>query len=198
MKILIICVIILILINIVSIRIKIYKEINRDITFHLIITKSLKIKIDLTKLLSRQIKKYIHDTSTDKKAYDIKQAIETFRYHKELISKVTHIFNGNVVYLSVNSLYYLENLNYYLALYYLYSYIQNLLYINLNKVKATCFKTKLKNTTLKTEINIDVETYMYKVIILLIKRRKEIFKIKGKFNEQSSNNRIIKNIHVKH
>ena len=70
--------------------------------------------------------------------------------------------------------------------------------INLNKVKSTCFKTRLKSTSFKTEINVDIETYLFKIILLLIKQRKEIFKIKGKFNEQSSNNRIIKNINVKH
>ena len=85
-----------------------------------------------------------------------------------------------------------------LAVYYLYSYIQNQLYINLNKVKSTCFKTRLKNISLKTEINIDLETNVYKILLLLIKRRKEIYKLKGKYHEQSSNNRIIKNINVKH
>ena len=146
----------------------------------------------------KKLKNYIYDTSTQKKVYDIKQTIETLRYHRELINSVAHIFNGNVVYLSINSFYYLDNLQLYLALYYLYSFIQNQLYINLNKVSSTCFKTRIKNTSINTEVHIDLETYVFKIIILVIKRRKEIFKIKEKFNEQSSNNRIIKNINVKH
>lgn len=198
MKTLIIIIIFFVLVCVIKIRIKVYKEINKDIKVYLIITKSLRIKIDLTSFLHKKLNQYIYDTSNEKKVYDIKKTIETFRYHKELINEVAHIFNGNIVYLSVNSFYYLDNLQLYLAIYYLYSYIQNALYINLNKVKSTCFKTRLKNTPLKTEINIDVETYLYKIIYLIIKRRKEIFKIKEKFNEQSSNNRIIKNINVKH
>ena len=198
MKVLIIVSIIICLISITSVRVKIYKEINDNLKVYLIITKSIRVKINLTNIINKQIKNYLYDTSSQEKAYDIKQAIETFRYHKELIKGATHIFNGNIVYLSVNSLYYLDNLNYYLAIYYLYSYIQNLLYINLNKVKSTCFKTRLKNTSFKTEINIDIETYIYKIIYLLIKRRREIFKIKENFNEQSSNNRTVKNLNVKH
>ena len=42
------------------------------------------------------------------------------------------------------------------------------------------------------------ETYIYKIIYLLIKRRREIFKIKENFNEQSSNHRIVENINVQH
>ena len=198
MKEVIIITFILVLLSITKIRFKVYKEINQKTRVCLIITKSLRIKIDLTNYIYNKFKNYIYDTTSDKKVYDIKKTIETIRIHKELANEVTHIFNGNILFLSVNSFYYLDNLSYYLAIYYLYSYIQNQLYINLNKVKSTCFKTRLKNTALKTEIHIDIETYLFKIIYLLIKRRKEIFKIKEKFNEQSSNNRIIKNFNVKH
>lgn len=198
MKEVIIIALILSLILITSIRIKVYKENNKKLHLYLIITKSIRIKVDLTKFINEKLKHYIYDTTSDKKVYDIKNAIETFRYHKELITEATHIFNGNIVYFSVNSFYFLDNLSYYLAVYYLYSYIQNQLYINLNKVKSTCFKTRLKKSKFNTEINVDIETYLYKIIYLLIKRRREIFKIKEKFNEQSSNSRIIKNINVKH
>ena len=60
--------------------------------------------------------------------------IVTMKHNKKLLKSIINIFNGNVVYLSVNSYYYLDNLNLYLSMYYLYSYIQNQLYANLNKV----------------------------------------------------------------
>ncbi len=198
MKELIIAALILVLILCIKIRIKVYKQVNQKIIINLIITKSLRIKINLTNYLNKKFKNYIYDTSKEKKVYDIKKAIETLRYHKELINNVSHIFNGNIIYFSINSFYYLDNLQFYLALYYLYSFIQNSLYINLNKVSSTCFKTRVKNTSFNTEIYVDLETYVFKILLLLIKRRKEIFKIKEKFNEQPSNNRIIKNINVKH
>lgn len=198
MKVLLVIFVLLILFLICSIRLKVYKINNEEIRVNIIVSKSLKIKIDLTKYLSKKINSYIYNTSSEKKVYDIKQSIETFRYHKNLVKSMIHIFNGNTVYLSVNSFYYLDNLSLYLALYYLYSYIQNQLYINLNKVKSTCFKTRIKNISLKTEINIDLETYVFKLIILFIKRRKELLKLKEEYNEQPSNNRAIKNIYGKY
>ena len=171
---------------------------NDEFTLNLIITKSLKIKINLKKYIYKYSKRYIYNTSNEKKINDIKNTIVTMKYNKKLLRSIINIFNGNVVYLSVNSYYYLDNLNLYLSMYYLYSYIQNLLYINLNKVSATCFKTRLKNTLLNTELELDLETRLYKVLILLIKKRKEIFKIKERYNEQSSNRRIVKNINVQH
>lgn len=198
MKVLLIIFVLLILFLICSIRLKVYKVNNEEIRVNIIVSKSLKIKIDLTKYISKKINSYIYNTSSEKKVYDIKQSIETFRYHKDLVKSMIHIFNGNNVYLSVNSFYYLDNLSLYLALYYLYSYIQNQLYINLNKVKSTCFKTRIKNISLKTEINIDLETYVFKLIFLFIKRRKELLKLKEEYNEQPSNNRTIKNIYGKY
>lgn len=198
MKVLLIIFVLLILFLICSIRLKVYKINNEEIRVIIIVSKSLKIKIDLTKYISKKINSYIYNTSSEKKVYDIKQSIETFRYHKDLVKSMIHIFNGNTVYLSVNSFYYLDNLSLYLALYYLYSYIQNQLYINLNKVKSTCFKTRIKNISLKTEINIDLETYVFKLIFLFIKRRKELLKLKEEYNEQPSNNRTIKNIYGKY
>ena len=198
MKVLLVIFVLLILFLICSIRLKVYKVNNEEIRVNIIVSKSLKIKIDLTKYISKKINSYIYNTSSEKKVYDIKQSIETFRYHKDLVKSMIHIFNGNNVYLSVNSFYYLDNLSLYLALYYLYSYIQNQLYINLNKVKSTCFKTRIKNISLKTEINIDLETYVFKLIFLFIKRRKELLKLKEEYNEQPSNNRTIKNIYGKY
>lgn len=198
MKVIITIVVILILISICSIRLRVYKYNGKQLRVNLIISKSLRIKIDLTKYIYKKIGSYLVNTSSEKKINDIKESIETFRYHKDLVKSIIHIFNGKVVYLSINSLYYLDNLNFYLTLYYLYSYIQNQLYINLNKVTATCFKTRLKNIPFNTEINIDLETYVYKILLLVIKRRKELFKIKEDFNEQPSNNRIAKNIYGKY
>ena len=198
MKVIITIVVILILISICSIRLRVYKYNGNQLRVNLIISKSLRIKIDLTKYIYKKIGSYLVNTSSEKKINDIKESIETFRYHKDLVKSIIHIFNGKVVYLSINSLYYLDNLNFYLTLYYLYSYIQNQLYINLNKVTATCFKTRLKNIPFNTEINIDLETYVYKILLLVIKRRKELFKIKEDFNEQPSNNRIAKNIYGKY
>lgn len=198
MKVLLVIFVLLILFLICSIRLKVYKVNNEEIRVNIIVSKSLKIKIDLTKYISKKINSYIYNTSSEKKVYDIKQSIETFRYHKDLVKSMIHIFNGNTVYLSVNSFYYLDNLSLYLALYYLYSYIQNQLYINLHKVKSTCFKTRIKNISLKTEINIDLETYVFKLIFLFIKRRKELLKLKEDYNEQPSNNRAIKNIYGKY
>lgn len=198
MKVIIIVVVILFFLSICSIRLKVYKYNGREFKVNLIISKSLKIKIDVTKYIHKKIDSYIFNTSSEKKIHDIKASIETFRYHKDLVQSFIHIFNGKVVYLSINSLYYLDNLEFYLTLYYLYSYIQNQLYINMNKVSATCFKTRLKNTKFNTEINIDLETYVYKVLVLIFKRRKELFKIKEEINEQPSNNRIVKNIYGKY
>lgn len=198
MKALIVIIIIFLLFGSTCIRIRVYKEIYSKINFYLIISNSFRIKIDLTNFINKKFEYFLYDTSSETKIIDIKKSIELFRYHKDLIKDLSHIFNGNVVYLSINSFYYLDNLNYYLAVYYLYSYIQNLLYINLNKVKSTCFKTRVKNTKILTEVNVDIETYVFKIIYIIIKRRKELLKIKEKFYEQSSNNRIIKNIDVKH
>ena len=198
MKVIIIIVVILFLICICSIRLKVYKYNGGKLKVNLIISKSLKIKIDLTNYINKKIDSYIFNTSSEKKIHDIKASIETFRYHKDLVQSFIHIFNGRVVYLSINSLYYLDNLEFYLTLYYLYSYIQNQLYINLNKVSATCFKTRLKNTPFNTELSIDLETYVYKIVIFIFKRRKELFKLKEEINEQPSNNRIIKNIYGKY
>ncbi len=200
MKVIIIVVSFLFIISICfcSIRLKVYKYNGQKLQINIIISKSFRIKINLTNKVLKNLSDYIYKTSSDKKIYDIKHMIETFRYHKDLVQSFIHNFNGNIVYLSINSFYYLDDLRYYLTIYYLYSYIQNQLYINLNKVTSTCFKTRLKNTSFNTEINIDLETRVYKMIYFLYKRRKELYKLKEVYNEQSSNYRIIKNINVEH
>lgn len=200
MKVIIIVVSVLIIISVCvcTIRLKVHKYNGKDLQINIIISKSFKFKVNITNEFYKKMNEYINKTSSDKKVYDIKHMIEIFRYHKDLVQSFLHNFNGNVVYLSINSFYYLDNLNLYLALYYLYSYIQNQLYINLNKVTSTCFKTRLKNTSFNTEINIDLETRVYKMIIFLYKRRKELSKLKEDFNEQPSNNRVVKNIYGKY
>lgn len=200
MKIIIVVLSVLIIIGvcICTIRLKIYKYNGQTLQISVIISKTFRFKVNLTNNIYKELKKYIQESTSDKKNKAIKYMMEMFRYHKDLLKDFIHIFNGNIVYLSINSFYYLDNLNYYLALYYLYSYIQNQLYINLNKVSATCFKTRLKNTSFNTEVNIDLETRVYKMIIFLFKRQKDLLKIKEKFNEQPSNNRVIKNIYGKY
>lgn len=198
MKVIIVISIILLLILSTSIRLKIYKVINKELSISIIITRSLKIRINLKKYIYKKLTKYIYDTSNEKKIKDIKNSIKTFNHHKELIKSLINLFNGNIIYLSINSYYYINNLNLYLSLYYLYSYIQNELYLNLHKVKNSCFKTRLKKTPLDLEVHIDLETKVYKLALFMIKRGKEIFKIKERYNEQSSNYRIVKNINVKY
>ena len=72
MKELIIVALILVLVLCIKIRIKVYKQVNQKIIVNLIITKSLRIKINLTNYLNKKFKNYIYDTSKEKKVYDIK------------------------------------------------------------------------------------------------------------------------------
>ena len=79
---------ILILISICSIRLRVYKYNSKQLRVNLIISKSLRIKIDLTKYIYKEIGSYLVNTSSEKKINDIKESIETFRYHKDLVKSI--------------------------------------------------------------------------------------------------------------
>ncbi len=190
MKIILLIILILFFILMINIRIKIYKVNTDSLKVSLILFKIFPIKFKLIKV-NNLISKSITNISlkTDKKK------IKMFFNHQKLIKKLINLFTANTCFFSINTKYYLDNLNLYLSTFYLYSFIQNLLYTNLSKLKKSCFKSRIKKVDVKLEIDLDLETKVYKLIYFLVKNNQELIKIfKELKNERSSNMRIIENI----
>lgn len=193
MKILLIILLLIILILMTNLQIRVTKINNKNIELYIIIFKIIPLKFKLKEINLSQI--------------DNIKINNIIKANKELINK-THIlliknilktFDGKTIYFSINTSYYIYNLASYLTTFYIYSFIQNLLYMNLNKIRRSCFKSRIKNTKANLEIDIVLETKFYKLLIVLLQNIKLIKRIyKERKYEQSSNRRIIKNIDVKY
>lgn len=194
MKILLIITLILFLILIINLRFKIYKVNREELSIYLIVFKLMPIKIKLTNVNQP----LISDLDQNQLQKD-KNAAKLFFKHQNLVKKLIGIFSANTCFFSINTKYYLANLPLYLSTFYLYSLMQNLLYTNLAKLKKSCFKSRVKKVDIRLEIDLDLETKVYKVLFFMIKYRKELLKVfKEVQNERSSNLRIVKNIDGKY
>lgn len=108
-----------------------------------------------------------------------------------MIKNLIKQFDGEVIYFAVDSSSYVSNIGLYLTNIYIYSFLQNFLLINLRKIKKSCLKSKIKDIDFDSEIDIRISSKIYRLVYFLLSNLKKIRKAK---NEQSSNNRIIKNI----
>lgn len=183
MKIIIIILIFLFLLLITNVEIQIIK-VNQNI-FHtyLIIGKLLRIKIGLNKVIFKNMNNINININQNN--------IAKFKKYQPLIKNLIKQFDGEVIYFAVDSSSYVSNIGLYLTNIYIYSFLQNFLLINLRKIKKSCLKSKIKDIDFDLEIDIRISSKIYRLVYFLLSNLKKIRKVK---NEQSSNNRIIKNI----
>lgn len=195
MKVLLIIILICLVISFITVKFKFYKVNNKKIEVYLGFTKIIPLKVKIKEIeLSDILRTWLENINK----FD-QNKINKYNQNKEFIYNILKKCDGKTIFFSINSFYYLDNLSIYLATFYLYSYLQNSLYLKLNKIKKSCFKTRVKKVDLNIEIDVELETKVYKLLIIFLKNIKLIIKLlKEKKNEQSSNNRIIKNIHGKY
>lgn len=187
MKILLIILLLIILILVTNLQIRVTKINSKNIEISIIIFKIIPLKLKLKEINPSQI----HNIKINKGLINNSYTL--------LIKKILKIFDGKTIYFSINTSYFIYNLSSYLTTFYIYSFIQNLLYMNLNKIRRSCFKSRIKNTKANLEIDVVLETKVYRLLIVLLQNIKLIKRIyKERKYEQSSNRRIIKNIDVKY
>lgn len=170
MKVVIILIIFLIIILLMTIRIKINKFNQEPIIVDLFIFKFIPIKFRLIRISPSLLMIQNQNQLLNKKRNILLK-------HQLLIKKFIGIFTANSCFFSLNSEYYLSNLLLYLSTFYLYSFMQNLLYINLLKIKRSCFKSRIKAIDIRLEIDLELETKGFRVFAFMIRHYKELLEI---------------------